>query len=251
MTHSELFRILYVGRKAQIFDDLQILFDQHNQIIRKQVATGQASSRNGSRDGVSSTLGLPAVTFEIATNQKLALQRLRAQPPTAIFVEISQKQASRTRFCEVVRYRLPMVAILAVASRPTSDTFQFDGLIELPLITEKVIKSLQQLGRKQTEHQLHCGAIKLDMATRTVTTPKGQYAMTPKQCALLKLLMAHEGKVVERRMIMEAVWETSYLEDTRTLDVHVRWLRERIEENPSKPRYLKTVRGVGYCFNVE
>ena len=252
--HPDQFRILYVGRKAQIFDQLQTLFEAHNQIINKQTAPGQPTqrtgAREGSRDGASATLALPAVAFEIATNQKNALHHMRLQPPTAILVEIEQKRASRIRFCEIVRYRLPMVAILAITSRQSQETFPFDGFIELPLVTEKVIKSLKQLGRKQNEHQLHCGPIHLDMATRTVTTLKGQYAMTPKQCALLKLLMQHEGNVVERRLIMETVWETSYLEDTRTLDVHVRWLREHIEQDPSKPLYLKTIRSVGYRFQV-
>lgn len=255
MTHSDQCRILYVGRKTQVFDHLQTLFEHHNQLIRKQ-ATGHAAKGDGApgedsgKSNVRVMLGLPLVAFDLATNQKTALHRMRLQPPTAIFVEIEQKRTSRTRFCEVVRYRLPTVAIFAVASRLPTDTFHFDGLIELPLMNDKVLRCLKQLGNKQTEHRLHCGAIYLDMATRTVTTPKGQYAMTPKQCALLKLLMEHQGEVVERRLIMETVWETSYLEDTRTLDVHVRWLRERIEENPSKPRYLKTVRGIGYCFNV-
>jgi len=255
MMHPDQFRILYVGRKTQVFDHLQTLFEQHNQQLRKQ-ATGQAAKRDGApsdhagKSSVRATLGLPLVAFELATNQKTALHRMRLHPPTAILVELEQKRVSRTRFCEVVRYRLPMVAILAVASRLPSDTFHFDGVIELPLMNDKVLKSLKQLGHKQTEHQLACGPIHLDMATRTVTTPKGQYAMTPKQCALLKLLMEHQGEVVERRLIMETVWETSYLEDTRTLDVHVRWLRERIEANPSKPGYLKTVRGIGYSFKV-
>jgi DNA-binding response OmpR family regulator len=74
--------------------------------------------------------------------------------------------------------------------------------------------------------------------------------MTPKQCALLQMLMVHHGNVVERSNIMQAIWETSYLEDTRTLDVHIRWLRERIEPDPSNPVYLKTVRGVGYRLNL-
>ncbi|MBZ0290929.1 MAG: helix-turn-helix domain-containing protein, partial [Anaerolineae bacterium] len=50
--------------------------------------------------------------------------------------------------------------------------------------------------------------------------------------------------------LMEQVWNTAYMGDTRTLDVHIRWIREAIEENPSKPRYLKTVRGVGYRLDV-
>ena len=58
------------------------------------------------------------------------------------------------------------------------------------------------------------------------------------------------GETLDRKMLMENVWDTSYLGDTRTLDVHVRWFRRAIEENPGDPRYLKTVRGVGYRLEV-
>jgi two-component system phosphate regulon response regulator PhoB len=72
--------------------------------------------------------------------------------------------------------------------------------------------------------------------------------MTPKQCALLQILMERRNEVVSRREIMQEIWQTNFLEDTRTLDVHMRWLRERIELDPSNPRYIVTVRGRGYRF---
>ena len=62
--------------------------------------------------------------------------------------------------------------------------------------------------------------------------------------------MRHEGKTLTRQFLMETVWETNYMGDTRTLDVHVRWIRERIEVEPGSPRYLRTVRGIGYRFGV-
>ncbi len=65
------------------------------------------------------------------------------------------------------------------------------------------------------------------------------------------MLMLHHDRVVQRADIMESIWETSFLDDTRTLDVHVRWLRERIEPEPSTPIYLLTVRGVGYRLNLK
>lgn len=80
-------------------------------------------------------------------------------------------------------------------------------------------------------------------------SPKGERQMTPKQCALLEMLMRSE-QVVRRADIMQAIWETSYLEDTRTLDVHIHWLREMIEPEPASPIYLLTQRGVGYKFAV-
>jgi DNA-binding response OmpR family regulator len=72
--------------------------------------------------------------------------------------------------------------------------------------------------------------------------------LTPKLFELLMLLAAGEGKIVYRKTIMKKVWETDYMGDTRTLDVHIRWLRQKIEENPARPRHLLTVRGAGYRF---
>jgi DNA-binding response OmpR family regulator len=62
------------------------------------------------------------------------------------------------------------------------------------------------------------------------------------------MLMSRRGEVISRREIMETIWETTFLEDTRTLDVHIRWLREQIEHDPSNPQYILTVRGKGYSF---
>lgn len=235
MSYSTLFRILYIGRKAQISDQLETIFGVQNQI----------AARN--HEGVGAW---PTVEFVAATNQKTALQLVRAQPPVALLVELEQKPDSRLRFCEVVRYRLPTVAILAVTTKVPDHGFAFDEVIKLPLVPAQVIKTVQTFGTRRAEHLLQQGPITLNIATRTVITANGQYTMTPKQCVLLKLLMTKHGEVVERSKIMETVWETNYLEDTRTLDVHIRWLRERIEPNPSKPIYLKTVRGVGYRFDV-
>ena len=63
--------------------------------------------------------------------------------------------------------------------------------------------------------------------------------------------MENAGTVMERKELFAAVWQTEYTGDTRTLDVHISWLRQALEENPRKPKYLKTVRGVGYRLDVE
>jgi len=263
MSYSTLFRILYMGRNGKIFDELQTIFAEQNQIATKH---SSASSRNGVSSfpiAVESDKGKaggkvderalpwPIVESVMATNQKTALQLIRAQPPAIVLVELEQKSTSRLRFCDVVRYRLPTATILAVTSTIPDGTFLFDDVLDLPLRQIQVVSIIKQSGAKHTEHLLELGSVALNMATRTVTTPNGRYTMTPKQCALLKLLMSEHGTVVERKKIMETVWETNYLEDTRTLDVHIRWLRERIEHNPSKPVYLRTVRGVGYQFEAE
>ena len=75
--------------------------------------------------------------------------------------------------------------------------------------------------------------------------------LTPKEFELLKLLMNHADEIVSREAIMREIWDTDYLGDTRTLDVHIRWLREKIEDNASKPSRLRTLRGQGYRLETK
>ncbi len=70
--------------------------------------------------------------------------------------------------------------------------------------------------------------------------------LTPKETKLMALLMKNIGKVVSRNQLMQEVWETEYVGDTRTLDVHICWLRQKIEDNPRIPEYILTRRGQGY-----
>jgi DNA-binding response OmpR family regulator len=68
---------------------------------------------------------------------------------------------------------------------------------------------------------------------------------------LLKILMDHPGEVVDRKKLFCEAWETNYTGDTRSLDVHMSWLRQAIEDNPRHPKYIKTIRGVGYRLDLD
>lgn len=184
------------------------------------------------------------------TNQKSALQAIRLLPPQAIVAEVNGKPDSRARFCEMVRYRLPTVPLIALGQPSTANAALWSGILSPPLIPDVLLALLAEIGYPAGAAVLQRGHIRLNVATRTVFSINGQHHMTPKQCALLHLLMTRPDTVVSRSEIMQAIWETSYMEDTRTLDVHIRWLRERIEPDPSNPVYLVTVRGQGYRLNV-
>ncbi len=88
----------------------------------------------------------------------------------------------------------------------------------------------------------------IDFEQRQVLRGEQMFPLTPKEFKLLHLLIANSNQVLSRKTIMQNVWETEYMGDTRTLDVHIRWVREKIEENPSRPERLVTIRGVGYRF---
>jgi DNA-binding response OmpR family regulator len=190
------------------------------------------------------------VTLVALTTQKAALRALRQQPPKLVLVETSRAPEARARFGRTVRTRLPAVALFAVGAVSSADEHSFSGYLPLPLSTDAVAAAVTFAAGQDAGHILQRGPIRLNVATRTVTTPSGQHHMTPKQCALLQMLLENVDHVLSRSQIMQAVWETDYMEDTRTLDVHIRWLRERIEPDPSTPVYLLTVRGRGYTLHL-
>ena len=106
-----------------------------------------------------------------------------------------------------------------------------------------------ELDRGQTKSRLlNVGQVRVDLDTRRAFKGDQELHLRYKEFELLSLLMSKAGQVVSRPVLFDTVWGTDWLGDTRTLDVHIRWLREKIEEKPSKPRYIKTVRGVGYRF---
>ena len=95
---------------------------------------------------------------------------------------------------------------------------------------------------------LQIDGVTLDARNDQVTGPSGTHHLTRMERRLLQVLMLHPGQVVPRAHLMESVWQTTYLEDMRTLEVHVCLLRKKIEADPKNPRHLRTVRGVGYVF---
>lgn len=95
------------------------------------------------------------------------------------------------------------------------------------------------------------GDVELNLNTRQVTKAGKLLPLRHKEFELLTLLMSRAGEAIPRAVIFDEVWGTDWLGDTRTLDVHIRWLRERIEEDPSHPHYIQTVRGTGYRFTTE
>ena len=225
-------RILYVGRKYEAAAGIEAV-----------IAEQTKGKGNPSRS--------LAITFKQITNQKAAMGLTRTEPPSIVLVELDGKRDSRLTFCEALRKRLPNSTVFAVTDHPINTPFQFDAVIELPVQAEEVAPLLLKGLQHSALNVMECGPIRLNVADRTVITGNGHYHMTPKQCALLQLLMQNHRQIVRRADIMEAIWNTSYMEDTRTLDVHIRWLRERIEPDPSAPRYLHTIRGVGYRLMLE
>jgi DNA-binding response OmpR family regulator len=96
--------------------------------------------------------------------------------------------------------------------------------------------------------ELVADPLRIDLAGRRVFSREQELELQPKQFDLLVYLVRNRGTVLTRDQLLQNVWGYDYVGDTRTVDVHVRWLREKIEEDPANPQLIQTVRGVGYRF---
>jgi len=103
---------------------------------------------------------------------------------------------------------------------------------------------------KKSSNILEVNGLTLDLGNSRVTGDNGVHHLTPMQCRLLKTFMTYPGKVLSRKLLMRKVWDTDYAGDTRTLEVHICWLRKKIEKDTRHPQYIKTVRGTGYRLEV-
>ncbi|MEO8954587.1 MAG: response regulator [Ktedonobacteraceae bacterium] len=100
----------------------------------------------------------------------------------------------------------------------------------------------------RASRELVAGPLRIDLAGRRVNCRGQELELQPKQFELLTYFVRNRGTVLTRDQLLHNVWGYDYVGDTRTVDVHVRWLREKIEEDPANPHLIQTVRGVGYCF---
>ncbi len=109
-------------------------------------------------------------------------------------------------------------------------------------------RALDRGEQSAAAEQVTVGDVTLDRAARLVWRGREPVELTPREFSLLAALMERPGQAISRAELFDRVWGESWVGDPRTLDVHVRWLREKLEADPSAPRYLQTVRGYGYRF---
>ena len=111
------------------------------------------------------------------------------------------------------------------------------------------IRAILRRGRSsEPRTPIQIGEIRLDPASRTVTKREQPVELAAKEFDLLQMLMGSAGQVLRREQIMDEVWDPHWFGPTKTLDVHVSWLRKKIEDDPANPRFITTVRGVGFRF---
>ncbi len=191
-------------------------------------------------------------TVDVVSTGNAALEQLSSLDPDLAVVNAASLRTSGKRICRQLREKLnglPIVVIIG-PDQPDSDDGCANAFLKLPFTARKLLNRIQPLLPGDGEHLLHVGLIRLDTERRRVRCQGREARLTPRLAQLLQILMEHPGAVVERAQLFRQVWKTEYTEDTRTLDVHISWLREALEEDPRHPQFLKTIRGVGYRLDA-
>ncbi len=182
---------------------------------------------------------------------KYALERYEADAPALVIVDVPSLRVSVDRLCQTIK-RLREVPILLIGDegQESVDGQEFaDAYLPRPLQLKRLLARVEKLMPAGQNVELRCGDIVFRPNDGLVRRRGGEEYLNPKLSRLLMTFMQRQGEVIPRKFLMQHIWETTYMGDTRTLDVHIRWLREAIEDNPSEPVYLKTIRGQGYRFD--
>jgi len=189
---------------------------------------------------------------EIVPTGSAALERLIDFDPDLAVINATSMRTTGKRICHDLRQKIadfPIVLIID-ADQPSPGESCANVVLKLPFTARKLLNRIVPLLPGNEERMLHVGHIRLEIDRKKVRCMGREARLTPRLTRLLQILMQHPGEVIERGQLFREVWNTEYTGDTRTLDVHISWLREALEENPRQPIFLKTIRGVGYRLDV-
>ena len=172
--------------------------------------------------------------------------------PDVIVINAASLRTNGLRICSWYHNRLPSVPIILIVAEdePIADAEWVDVIMHLPFTVKKLINRLRSFVPTLNQDFLVRGLLQLNPKTRMVTYYEKSSYLTPRLSMLLKVFMENPLKPLTREDLFKQVWETDYTEDTRTLDVHISWLRKALEEDNTNPQLIKTVRGVGYKLDL-
>lgn len=190
---------------------------------------------------------------DVEHSAQTALKHIAGDEPDIVVLDAASLKTSGARICRQLRANLngTPIVLVADAKNPPDANCGASVTLVTPFTPRKLLNTVARLLPAEDGTILQRGPIRLNLSQKRVQCGGREEKVTPKQAKLLELfLSAPAGQMLSRKQIIKAVWETDYTGDTRTLDVHISWLRGVIEPNPRKPRYLKTIRGQGYRLDL-
>jgi DNA-binding response OmpR family regulator len=186
-----------------------------------------------------------------AQNGSEAVSQLKQTNPSLVIVNAPSLRSTGIRICLSIRKKDAKIPIILIVEKEkVVDKELVDSIVSLPFTAQKLVNRVKALMPGDGNNVVSVGPIRLDLENRRVRSLGKNTKLTPRLITLLQILMDKHGEVVEREALFKKVWETNYTGDTRTLDVHISWLRRAIELDPDNPKFLKTIRGVGYLLDV-
>jgi two-component system OmpR family response regulator len=202
-------------------------------------------------------------TVLTASDGATALELARRGKPDLALLDIMLPGLSGLEVCRILRQEMTLPIILLTAKIEESDKIVglelgADDYITKPFSLKELLARVHAALRRgdmtpvatepRLEGPIQIGDLTIDLKRHQVTRNRQPLDMSPKEYALLAFLVQNRGQVFSRDFLLEKIWGYDFGGGTRTVDVHMRWLRQKIETVPGEPRYLLTVRGSGYRF---
>jgi DNA-binding response OmpR family regulator len=193
-----------------------------------------------------------------------AVEIARVEKPEYIILDLMLPKMSGYEVCRILRQEMTTPILMLTARGEESDKvvgldMGADDYMTKPFSMRELMARVRA-GLRRTEmiqpfqdhdspsQVIQAGQIQIDLSHHTALNGDVPLELNPKEFDLLVFLMRHRGQVFNREVLLSRVWGYDYAGETRTVDVHMRWLRQKIEVDPDNPKILITVRGVGYKF---
>lgn len=196
----------------------------------------------------------------VAADGPAGLTEFDRQRPDLVLLDLMLPSLSGTEVCRQLRARASTPIIMLTAKDSEIDIvvgleLGADDYVTKPYSSRELLARIRAVLRRRQESEtgdtavLEAGRVRMDVESHTVTVNGAVTSMPLKEFELLEVLLRNAGHVLTRGQLIERVWGSDYVGDTKTLDVHIKRVRSRIEEHPSRPELLVTVRGLGYRLN--
>lgn len=213
-------------------------------------------------DALSFMLRREGYEVDVASDGAAALEEFDRHGADLVLLDLMLPGISGTEVCRTLRQRSTVPIIMVTAKDGEVDKvvgleLGADDYVTKPFSSRELVARIRAVLRRRGEPDdlapsiLEAGPVRIDVDRHVVAVRGETVAMPLKEFDLLELLVRNSGRVLTRGQIIDRVWGSDYVGDTKTLDVHVKRLRAKIEEDPREPTLILTVRGLGYKFEGE
>ena len=212
-------------------------------------------------DSIKYTLYKEGYDVVVSYDGEDALEKVKKENPDLIILDIMLPKLSGLEVCRIIRRTSNVPIIMLTAKGEDMDKvigleLGADDYVPKPFSMRELVARIKAVLRRtklpvtlaKTKERLEFDDVLIDIKGRTVTKRGVQIDLSPKEFDLLVTLAENEGRVMSREYLLSHVWGEDFYGDDRTVDVHIRWLREKLEDDPSNPKYIQTVRGIGYIL---